>query len=665
MRTLILTILLLTVTAHAATLHVSPNGDDTNPATREAPLKTIAAANDRMNPGDTAIIHAGLYRESIHVTKHNLTFRAAPNARVTISGTDLITSVWRSHKDGIYKTTVQQPVRQLLADSQLMIEAQFPNLSLNNLWDRNRWAKAAKGSLYGKMVDPQLAESNINWTGAVATLNVAHQFYTWTRTVKKHSAGSDRFEYEKDLTGITHFADKTEPWEDDRYYLRGKLEALDIENEWFYDAPAKTLYFKPPDRRHPSTFTLESKTRPFAFHASNINKLTIDGFNIIAATISLSNCNHATIANTHILFPNQIRRINDPEADEFDLAQTLVSGNDNTVTHCSFAFGPAKGIAISGRRNILENSLFHDFCWDGSLREPIIAINSSSDQAADDRCIVRFCTVYNGGNALINYRGLPGHIIEYNHFYNGGLACKDVALVYTGQPTAAGSVVRYNYVHGCYTEHAMQTDKGPVPGGLGIRGDDQTRSLTVHHNVVWDCGRDGIIVKGDNNRVFNNTVLNIGAPGKLNEPHVLGNYVNLHIDPEPEKWWRNQYPLLKVQNEHSLIANNVARTISGHNRVRPYPFTENLKTNFTETDPKLVDPTNYDFRPQPDSPLVDAGTPIPSFSHTFEGEAPDIGAFEYNAKPWTPGITWNPTHVLGQTPPGYINLPKLQNLSRK
>ena len=37
---------------------------------------------------------------------------------------------------------------------------------------------------------PALAQHPFSWDGALATLNVAHQFYTWTRTVKNHSKGS-------------------------------------------------------------------------------------------------------------------------------------------------------------------------------------------------------------------------------------------------------------------------------------------------------------------------------------------------------------------------------------------------------------------------------------------------------------------------------------------
>ena len=463
------------------------------------------------------------------------------------------------------------------------------------------------------MVDPELSKTPIDWTGAVATLNVAHQFYTWTRTVKQHSAGSDTFEYATDLEGITHYADKTRQWEDDRYYLTGKLEALDAPGEWFYDRDAKLLYLWVPNGGNPARRRVEIKTRPYAFGGQNIKHVALTGMYLEACTFEFRNCDHLQIDNCHVRYPNVKRRIGDPEADEFDKAATTILGNDNRVTRCSFAWGPGTALRIIGRRNLVEDCLMHDFCWDGSLKTPMLSIASNEKRAAEDRCLVRHCTLFHCGNAILNYRGLPGHIIEFNHIYNGGLCCKDVALVYTGQPTCAGSVVRYNWVHDCFTLHLFKKEGGVVQGGLGIRGDDQTRGLTVHHNVVWQCGRDGIIVKGDNNRVYNNTVFNIGSP------QTPGNYINLHTMAEPEKSWRNQHPLLPVQNRNSRIANNVALTICGDNKGRPYPFAENLSHNYTGDRPLLEDVKARKFWPKDGSPLIDGGTHLPGFTDGFEG----------------------------------------------
>jgi hypothetical protein len=54
----------------------------------------------------------------------------------------------------------------------------------------------------------------------------------------------------------------------------------------------------------------------------------------------------------------------------------------------------------------------------------------------------------------------------------------------------------------------------------------------------------------------------------------------------------------------------------------------------------LMDPNNMDFRPRPGSPLNDAGRIISGITDGFEGNAPDIGAYESGVKPWNAGITW-------------------------
>ena len=60
-----------------------------------------------------------------------------------------------------------------------------------------------------------------------------------------------------------------------------------------------------------------------------------------------------------------------------------------------------------------------------------------------------------------------------------------------------------------------------------------------------------------------------------------------------------------------------------------------------------MDPDNLDFRPNPDSILVDAGLAIDGFTDGYVGTAPDIGAYEYGAEMWVPGITWDLSQKFG------------------
>ena len=77
----------------------------------DAQFRTIAEAAKVVQAGDTVLIHAGTYRETVVIEKSGtpqnpIRFEAAPGAYVTITGADQITD-WRketgaSEKDNFY-----------------------------------------------------------------------------------------------------------------------------------------------------------------------------------------------------------------------------------------------------------------------------------------------------------------------------------------------------------------------------------------------------------------------------------------------------------------------------------------------------------------------------------------------------------------------------------
>ena len=614
---------------HAGERFVAPNGDDAGPGTLDRPFRTIQKAAEAMAAGDTCIVREGVYRETVTLKNAGrpgqpIRFVAHPGEVATLCGTEPIDGPWQVYRGDIYTTKVNRDFVQLFVDGKMMVEARWPNMSLEQLLDRSRWARATRGSRYGKIRDPELAKTGIDWTGALATLNVTHQFYTWTRFVTAHAAGQDFFEYPKDFSKANEmrFAKKSWPWEDDRYYLSGKLAALDRPTEWFLDRDTRTLYLWTEDGASPAGRSVEAKARDLAFEANGLDYIHLEGLHFFGATFQFRECSHCTLDGCHLLFPTYARELTDLNAKRVNTVRTWMQGHYNTVRNCSLAFSSTVGVKMAGQQNVIENCLVHDVCWNGSLRYTAIQMSPYRRGNAPAGGIVRGNTVFNCGNAIISWGGQP-YLIERNHVYDGGLACKDVALIYTGGPTCAGSVVRYNWAHGCRTEEGA---------GLGIRGDDQTRKLTVHHNVVWDCGRDGIIVKGDFNKVYNNTALYIGTKARL------GNHIAMPVRPEPVKPWRRQHPLLQVQNANSEVFNNAARTIVGdQGRRTPFPPGRNLADNYSGEALKLVDPHRLDFRPRADSPLVDAGRQIPGFTDGHKGKAPDIGAYEYGGQHWKPG----------------------------
>jgi alpha-N-arabinofuranosidase len=102
---------LLAVAAHAATYHVSTRGNDANPGTGAAPFRTIQHAADIAQPGDTVIVHAGVYRERVSPPRggasdtNRIVYEAAPGEKVVITGAEEAKH-WEKVQGDVWKTTL-------------------------------------------------------------------------------------------------------------------------------------------------------------------------------------------------------------------------------------------------------------------------------------------------------------------------------------------------------------------------------------------------------------------------------------------------------------------------------------------------------------------------------------------------------------------------------
>ena len=87
---------------HVARKH--PQAADENPGRMDRPWKTISHAAEVMQPGDTVIVHEGLYCEHVHPRRGGtegapITYRAAEGEQVVITGADLLDSFVRDDGD--------------------------------------------------------------------------------------------------------------------------------------------------------------------------------------------------------------------------------------------------------------------------------------------------------------------------------------------------------------------------------------------------------------------------------------------------------------------------------------------------------------------------------------------------------------------------------------
>jgi len=535
-----------------------------------------------------------------------------------------------------------------------MIEARWPNVVVGQDEDvgaaqmaSDAWRKVTNGSAYGRIVDPGL-RVNHSWEGALATLNVAHQWDTWTRRVTKHEG--DAIEYPKDLPGLagvdpTIYPASATLWDGcevqsskcNQYWLSGKREALDAPREWFHDAG--TLYFYEPSCAMPNA-TVEVKARNYAIWQdkpvkSNVRLASLELF---GAALQFRNCTDCVVNNVVLSFPTYDPEIRELNAEKGAVAATLVAGTRVNLTNLTIAQSNNWGLELQGDDIVLDNFLIASTDWVSSLNYAPLKMTGNGMVAT--RGTVRtfgnagiVTAIPNSPAGLINDTGtqippqpMAGRSLEvsYCHVYDGGKVGEDTALLYGGGWAAAGTRWHHNWIHGTMEKC--------------LRFDDQSENSTVDHNVLYDCGEPawdpssgknsglGLVAKGDGHYLYANTIFQT-------------NYSDLCMPScvEKSKPYRTQFPRV-VQNNRTQVFNSAAATAVA---TCECPAGSEPGGNFTAiykgADLKLRDAANHDYRPADDSPLVDAGAIIPPYTDGFVGAAPDIGAYESGGDWWQAG----------------------------
>ena len=651
-----LTLLIFSVslTLFATELHVATTGNDSNIGTAESPLRNIQTAVNKLQPGDICSVHKGTYREIITIKQSGadgapIVIQAAKGENPIISGLDILNLKWKTtEKKGIFVAEYNSAAfEQLFMDGKPLLEARWPNVprDKNGDWDffsPDAWAAVdTVGNSYGTVKDADLAATSWNVTGAKAVLNVCHQFFTWTRIVEGHSSGSNSFNYPRDLGKSIKPADESGAsltFNDDRYYLVGKREFLDSPGEWYYDDVKKQLFLCTFDGKSPAKNVLEVKTRNFSLIGDqNPNFITIEGLTFFGTAFSFgknlnNRSDHIIFVNNKVLYSSWTEFLLMPDGDSrsnLDKNFPTINADNSIVGNNVFSYGALTALFINGLSNLIENNVFNDFDLNSSLVYPPLSVSKNTPvyEGKGGKAIVRYNTIYNSGGILTQV-GQHDNDFYLNDLYNAYRSCwggnKDVSALYTSSVYCSGTRLHHNWVHEAYSG----TPPFDWNGGLGIRGDDNTTGLTVDHNVVWNIGSAGIMMKNpDNptpdqaNRVMNNTIFRHSANNPVKSAMIVQTLVN--------------------QNKYSLVVNNMAESIYGHWFGKELGPVVDFSCNSTGKviESYLENPSNFDFRPM--SAAVDVlnkGKVIFGITNSVFGSAPDIGAYERgDSIYWIPG----------------------------
>ncbi|MFO1530655.1 MAG: right-handed parallel beta-helix repeat-containing protein [Kiritimatiellia bacterium] len=240
---------LLLPPARALELHVAPGGDDGNPGTAAAPLRTLAAARDaaRKSAGRepvTVTVADGVYYlpETLVFTsadsgteQNPVVFQAAHEGGAVISGGVRLDLAWEPWRDGIFKaaTPAGLAIDQMFVNGGRQRMARYPN------YDAAKTTEAYQGC----SADAFSKERAARWAdpagGYIHAMHVAHWGGYHYRITGKKPDGSVAYEggWQNNRQMGMH---------KDLRMVENIFEELDAPGEWFHDAKTNTLYFMPP-----------------------------------------------------------------------------------------------------------------------------------------------------------------------------------------------------------------------------------------------------------------------------------------------------------------------------------------------------------------------------------------------------------------------------------
>lgn len=421
-----------------------------------------------------------------------------------------------------------------------------------------------------------------------------------------------------------------------RWRALNLLEELDVPGEWYADSKTGILYFWPPDVSGTSsrntntnnTTNTGAKTRVTVsildkplVNMDNTSNVTLSGFVMECVR---GDAVHITGGESNQIADCVLRNIG-------AFAVNIQGGKNNGVRGCDMYYIGDGCVGLQGgERKTLEpagnyviDCRMHDFSqWDRTVR-PAVTIGGVGNRIAH-------CEMYDAPHSAIMLSG-NDHIIEFNNIHNVCNETADAGAFYIGRDwTQRGNVVRYNYFHdlGGYT--------GPNPIDTnGVYLDDWTSGTRVFGNVFARSNRAILIGGGRDNTVENNIfidcspAIHIDARGlgwaksyfDGSDNTLFNRFKDMNADQPP---YSIRYPRLAtlLKDEPAIPKGNVVVRNIRVGNGRWIDFLDqfdhgivDIRDNFIEGDPGLVDVGKKSFHVGPDSPVWKLGFKTIPFEH--------------------------------------------------
>lgn len=658
------------------TYYVATTGADNNAGTSAAPFKTIQKCATVAVAGDTCLINAGTYRETVKPTNSGtagnpITFKPVVGATVKVDGTDAV-SGWTLDTGNIYKTAValsgtaaapysstEYPsnttlwANQVFAGTAMVPEAAYPAPSTNPftqtyITSGSTTTRSASGDCDTPPCTQMLTGTlTYNTFPAFGNMTGVQAYFTggWVALSAAVTSGT--------LTTTKHTLNITFPKSDDNVYpgggnaknfrLVGSKAFLTGPGQWYYDAGAQQLYMWATGGGTPTNVYV--KKRNYSFDLTSRSFINVTGITTFANSITTNDATSGVVLDginasylSHWQTAQYVTSL--PLAGIYDAnhrydSGILLHGTNNTLKNSTIVFSSGNGVNLKGSGHTVTNNYIHDVSYNGTYTAAVTLEVGSHD---DD---ITHNSLYNTGRDVINMNtnlypndGYKNIDISYNDISGYAKISYDLGGIYVCCDTSLdGTRIHHNRIH------------DPANTGNGLHFDNGAYDVTVDHNLIYGLKGVGDISHGGNG-------INFGGhtnrpPAGSNLPYLTGRFYNNTIVTG------DNYTIYNYFASAGYVANTIVKNnildgaspagqnygyIAGGVPQQSNNLVTKLSSDGTGTDPLYTSPTTGNYTLQAGSTAVNAGTPIAGITDGFAGTAPDNGAFEGSVT-WAAGCT--------------------------
>ncbi len=617
----------------AETLYVAPGGDDGDPGTREAPLKSLRGARNRVRtlerrasedivvlfaPGDYPVDKTVLFdKKDSGGLAHRVIYRSqgGPGSAMFTGGRRVRN--WKDEGDGVYSVRLERDVFAIFENGHPGVMAREPNegyhfaeavldfqrfrYSVDHY--RNFGFGSAAVSLWAHWIPARTRISRVDFHNRLVTL---------TRP------------YAGDLKG-TVWDDRWAAKTPTRYYIYNSRAFLDRAGEFFMDTRTHTLYYRPrnvpiekQDIFVPTVSRLVSVSGASRITFVGLTFRVTDGLlevepalplhsKIRGGLIHLRDAEDVTVRNCRLVNSGQNGVIG-----EGGLVRCVIEGNEITRA----GSGGIRFVERGNREGIIGNNWIHHVgegihlfgCADYRIRHNLI-------HHADS----------NGFKAI----RIQDSTIAYNDVSRIGIdgTDSDSAGIYinvtSGGPTGGHVTIDHNVVHD------LKHNGYPGYPSAAIYLDmDGVYNCTVTNNVIYNLRHKfGIHVRGAHHVIANN-IVDLSGPDVLAAFTPMAGYkpANVAVDKPPihhydyrfvnNVVWTSSGEIFNVRGKlddqtFSQVDNNVYFHPGGRYTFRKWKWEEwremGLDRRTRLVDPRFVNRAAHDYRLRADSPARDLG----------------------------------------------------------